>query len=60
MEVVANKYRKICFFENMKVGAVFKYDNEYYIKSDNIDVDTHKHLYALNLETGKNKTFCKE
>ena len=59
MEVVDKKYRKDCSFGSIKVGAVFKYNNEYYIKSDNTDVDTYEHLYALNLETGKTKHFAK-
>lgn len=59
MEVIDKRYRKDCSFGSIKVGAVFKYNNEYYIKSDNIDVDTHEHLYALNLETGKTKRFAK-
>lgn len=42
------------------MGAIFKYDNEYYIKSDNIDVDTYEQLYALNLEIGKTKRFAKD
>ena len=32
MEVVDKKYRKDCSFGSIKVGAVFKYNNEYYIK----------------------------
>lgn len=59
MEVVDKKYRKDCFFENIKVGTVFRYNNKYYIKSDNIDADTDEQLYALNLETGKTKRFAK-
>lgn len=60
MEVVDKRYRKDCSFGSIKVGAVFKYNNEYYIKSDNnINVDTYEHLYALNLETGKIKRFAK-
>ena len=59
MEVVDKKYRKDCSFGSIKVGAVFKYNNEYYIKSDNTDVDIFEHLYALNLETGKAKRFAK-
>lgn len=59
MEVVDKKYRKDCSFGSIKVGAVFKYDNEHYIKSDNIDADTHEQLYALNLEAGKTKRFAK-
>lgn len=59
MEVVDKKYRNDCFFGSIKVGAVFKYNNEYYIKSDNTDVDIYEHLYALNLETGKTKHFAK-
>ena len=59
MEVVDKKYRKDCSFGSIKVGAVFKYNNEYYIKSDNTDVDRYEHLYALNLETGKTKHFAK-
>lgn len=59
MEVVDKKYRKDCFFENIKVGTVFKYDNDYYIKSDNIDVNTDEQLYAFNLEAGKTKRFAK-
>lgn len=60
MEVIDKKYRNDCFFESIKVGAVFEYDDEYYIKSDNIDVDTHEQVYALNLETGKTKRFAKD
>lgn len=60
MEVVDNKYREDCCFEELKTGAVFKHNNEYYIKSDNIDVDSHEQLYALNLETGKTKRFAKD
>ena len=60
MEVVDMNHKNNCCFEDIKVGAVFKYNNEYYIKSDNIDVDTHfEQLYALNLETGKTKQFAK-
>ena len=64
MEVIDKKYRKDCSYGSIKVGAVFKYNNEYYIKSDNTDVDTYEHLYALNLyalnlETGKTKRFAK-
>ena len=59
MEVIDKKYRKDCSYGSIKVGAVFKYNNEYYIKSDNTDVDTYEHLYALNLETGKTKHFAK-
>ena len=59
MEVIDKKYRKDCSYGSIKVGAVFKYNNEYYIKSYNIDADTYEHLYALNLETGKTKHFAK-
>lgn len=60
MEVIDKKYRNDCFFENLKIGAVFEHDDEYYIKSDNIDVDLHEQLYAVNLETGKTKRFAKD
>lgn len=59
MEVIDKKYRNACFFEDMEVGAVFEYDDEYYIKSDNIDVNTNEQLYAFNLEVGKTKRFAK-
>lgn len=59
MEVIDKKHRNDCFFENLKTGAIFEYDDEYYIKSDNIDVDLHEQLYAVNLETGKTKRFAK-
>lgn len=59
MKIVDNKYRKDCFFENLKTGAIFEYDNEYYIKSDNIDANLQEQLYALNLKTGKMKCFAK-
>lgn len=60
MEVIDKKYRKDCFFENIKVSTVFEYNNKYYIKSDNIDADLHEQLYAVNLETGKTKRFAKD
>lgn len=60
MEVINMNRKNDCCFEDIKVGAIFKYDNEYYIKSDNIDVDTHEQLYALNLEIGKTKRFAKD
>lgn len=59
MKVIAMNHKNDCCFEDIKVGAVFEHDNEYYIKSDNIDADTHEHLYALNLEAGKTKRFAK-
>ena len=59
MEVVDMNHKNNCCFEDIKVGVVFKYNNEYYIKSDNIDADTHEQVYALNLETGKTKRFAK-
>ena len=59
MEVVDINRRNDCCFENLKTGAIFEHDDEYYIKSDNIDVDTHEQVYALNLETGKTKRFAK-
>ena len=59
MEVVDINRRNDCCFENLKTGAIFEHDDEYYIKSDNIDADTHEQLYALNLEAGKTKRFAK-
>ena len=60
MDVIDMNHKNNCCFEDIKVGAVFKYDNEHYIKSDNIDVNTDEQLYALNLETGKTKRFAKD
>lgn len=60
MEVVDMNRRNDCCFENLKTGAIFEHDDEYYIKSDNIDVDLHEQLYAVNLETGKTKRFAKD
>ena len=59
MEVVDMNRRNDCYFENLKTGAIFEHDDEYYIKSYNIDADTYEHLYALNLEAGKTKRFAK-
>lgn len=59
MEVIDMNYKNDYCFEDIKVGAIFKYDDEYYIKSDNIDADTHEQVYALHLKTGKTKRFAK-
>lgn len=42
MEVIDMNYKNDYCFEDIKVGAIFKYDDEYYIKSDNIDADLHE------------------
>lgn len=60
MEVIDMNHKNDCCFEDIKVGAIFKYDDGYYIKSDNIDADTHEQVYALHLETGKTKRFAKD
>lgn len=60
MKIVENKKNNRINFEDLEIGAVFKFDDIYYLKIENIKVNGEYFINAVSMDSGEGSLFCND
>ena len=60
MKIVENKKENYINFEDLEIGEVFKFDDIYYLKIENIKVGGEYFINAVSMDSGEVSLFCND